>query len=49
MKKVYIEIRRRGDDCGHVVQYAYSVKQAQLLIEKVLPSTLPGYFYTITK
>jgi len=47
--KVYIQIVQRGDDCGRVVQYAHGVKQAQHLIENVMPKLLQGYYYRITE
>lgn len=49
MGKIYIELVRRGDDCGPVVQYANSEKQARLLIEKVMPQVAAGYYYKIVK
>lgn len=49
MKRVLIELVKRGDDCGAIVQYAHSIKSARYLIENVLPATLPGYYYRIVE
>jgi hypothetical protein len=46
-KKVYIAIMFNGDDSGSIVQYAHSIEQAKMLIEKVLPPLQSGYYYKI--
>lgn len=43
----YIEIVKRGDDCGRTIQYAESIEQAEKLIHDVLPKLQAGYYYKI--
>lgn len=49
MYKIYIELRKRGDDCGPIVQWANDYTQAYKLINSVMPKPLPGYYYFINK
>ena len=47
MKKVYIAIIKRGDDCGRIIQWANTIEHAQKIIQQALPKLEPGYYYRI--
>ncbi len=47
IKHVYIEIVKRGDDTGQVVQYAYDTAHAYTMINTIMPKLRAGYYYKI--